>query len=101
MRSLSLVNNYVLSIQPSQKKAEKKEKKKAEGGEKGGKGKKAEEEGPVDVSRLDFRVGRIVSAKKHPDADSLYVEEVRRCLTANTGSGCCLFYRFFHTYLMH
>lgn len=34
------------------------------------------EEAPIDVSRLDFRVGRIVSAKKHPDADSLYVEEV-------------------------
>ncbi|XP_075716710.1 aminoacyl tRNA synthase complex-interacting multifunctional protein 1 isoform X2 [Rhinoderma darwinii] len=31
---------------------------------------------PVDVSRLDLRVGCIISAKKHPDADSLYVEEV-------------------------
>lgn len=31
---------------------------------------------PVDVSRLDMRVGRIVSAAKHPDADSLYVEQV-------------------------
>uniref|UniRef100_A0A1E1XUU5 Putative trna-binding protein n=1 Tax=Amblyomma sculptum TaxID=1581419 RepID=A0A1E1XUU5_AMBSC len=31
---------------------------------------------PVDVSRLDLRVGRIVSAVKHPDADSLYVEQV-------------------------
>ncbi|XP_061108079.1 aminoacyl tRNA synthase complex-interacting multifunctional protein 1-like [Conger conger] len=30
----------------------------------------------VDVSRLDLRVGRIITAKKHPDADSLYVEEV-------------------------
>ncbi|KAK3886751.1 hypothetical protein Pcinc_009126 [Petrolisthes cinctipes] len=60
----------------SEKKADKKEKKKIDGGEKGGKGKKAEDEGPVDVSRLDFRVGRIVSAKKHPDADTLYVEEV-------------------------
>ncbi|OCT99913.1 hypothetical protein XELAEV_18005697mg [Xenopus laevis] len=30
----------------------------------------------VDVSRLDLRVGCIISAKKHPDADSLYVEEV-------------------------
>lgn len=30
----------------------------------------------VDVSRLDFRVGRIITAKKHPDADSLYVEDV-------------------------
>lgn len=62
------------------KKAEKKEKKKAEGGEKkgggGGGDKKAEAEAPVDVSRLDFRVGRIVSAEKHPDADALYVEQV-------------------------
>jgi aminoacyl tRNA synthase complex-interacting multifunctional protein 1 len=31
---------------------------------------------PADVSRLDFRVGRIITAKKHPDADGLYVEEV-------------------------
>ncbi|XP_030046636.1 aminoacyl tRNA synthase complex-interacting multifunctional protein 1 isoform X2 [Microcaecilia unicolor] len=31
---------------------------------------------PVDVSCLDLRVGCIVTAKKHPDADSLYVEEV-------------------------
>lgn len=30
----------------------------------------------VDVSRLDFRVGRIVRAWKHPDADTLYCEEV-------------------------
>ncbi|XP_061626760.1 aminoacyl tRNA synthase complex-interacting multifunctional protein 1a [Phyllopteryx taeniolatus] len=30
----------------------------------------------VDVSRLDLRVGRIVTADKHPDADSLYVEQV-------------------------
>ncbi|XP_075400074.1 aminoacyl tRNA synthase complex-interacting multifunctional protein 1 isoform X2 [Tenrec ecaudatus] len=31
---------------------------------------------PVDVSRLDLRIGCITTAKKHPDADSLYVEEV-------------------------
>ena len=31
---------------------------------------------PMDVSRLDMRVGHIVSAKKHPDADGLYVEDV-------------------------
>ena len=30
----------------------------------------------VDVSRLDFRVGKIVQVEKHPDADSLYVEQV-------------------------
>merc|ERR1711937_695050 len=38
--------------------------------------KTSEPEGPVDVGRLDMRVGHIRSAKKHPDADSLYVEEV-------------------------
>ncbi|XP_055780024.1 aminoacyl tRNA synthase complex-interacting multifunctional protein 1a isoform X3 [Salvelinus fontinalis] len=35
-----------------------------------------QEEAKVDVSRLDMRVGRIVMAEKHPDADSLYVEQV-------------------------
>ncbi len=29
-----------------------------------------------DVTRMDIRVGRIVSCEKHPDADSLYVEQV-------------------------
>jgi len=33
-------------------------------------------EGPIDVSRLDFRIGRIVEVSKHPDGDSLYVEKV-------------------------
>ncbi|XP_067943989.1 aminoacyl tRNA synthase complex-interacting multifunctional protein 1-like [Watersipora subatra] len=31
---------------------------------------------PVDVSRLSLKVGKIVDVKKHPDADSLYVETV-------------------------
>lgn len=35
-----------------------------------------QEDARVDVSRLDMRIGRIVTAKKHPDADALYVEEV-------------------------
>ena len=30
----------------------------------------------VDISRLDMRVGKIVAVEKHPDADSLYVEQV-------------------------
>lgn len=30
----------------------------------------------VDVSRVDLRVGLITTAKKHPDADSLYVEDI-------------------------
>lgn len=29
----------------------------------------------VDVSKLDMRIGRILNANRHPDADSLYVEE--------------------------
>ncbi|XP_046901371.1 aminoacyl tRNA synthase complex-interacting multifunctional protein 1a isoform X2 [Hypomesus transpacificus] len=52
------------------KKAEKK------GGEKQKAGGPLQEEAKVDVSRLDLRVGRIVTAEKHPDADSLYVEQV-------------------------
>lgn len=36
----------------------------------------SQDEPKVDVSRLDLRVGRIVTAEKHPDADSLYVEQV-------------------------
>jgi len=31
---------------------------------------------PVDVSRLDIRVGKIVDVKKHESADSLYVEQI-------------------------
>merc|ERR1740129_1776102 len=38
--------------------------------------KKEVEEAPVDVGRLDMRVGHIRKATKHPDADALYVEEV-------------------------
>lgn len=59
-------------------KADKKEKKPANDGEpKAKKGKnEPAAEGKMDVSRLDFRVGQIVDVKKHPDADSLYIEEV-------------------------
>lgn len=55
----------------SDKKVEKKKKEKPE--------KKPQapiEEANVDVGRLDMRVGLIKTAKRHPDADSLYVEEV-------------------------
>ncbi|XP_022733672.1 methionine--tRNA ligase, cytoplasmic-like isoform X1 [Durio zibethinus] len=30
----------------------------------------------ISITRLDIRVGRIIKAQKHPDADSLYVEEI-------------------------
>lgn len=36
----------------------------------------ATEEAPIDVGRLDLRVGRIVEIALHPDADSLYVEKI-------------------------
>ncbi|XP_063740127.1 aminoacyl tRNA synthase complex-interacting multifunctional protein 1a [Eleginops maclovinus] len=52
--------------------------KKRGGGEKAEKKPAApsQEDAKVDVSRLDMRVGRIITAEKHPDADSLYVEQV-------------------------
>jgi len=31
---------------------------------------------PIDASRLNMKIGRIVNVKKHEDADGLYVEEV-------------------------
>lgn len=46
----------------------KKEKKTSSGGGAGG-------STTVDVSRLDFKIGRILSVERHPDADSLYVEQ--------------------------
>lgn len=30
----------------------------------------------IDITRFDLRVGKIVSVEKHPDADSLYVEQI-------------------------
>lgn len=35
-----------------------------------------EEEPKNDMSRFDLRVGRIISARKHPEADKLYIEEI-------------------------
>ena len=31
---------------------------------------------PVDVTAVDMRIGRIIGVEKHPDADSLYVEQI-------------------------
>ena len=70
------LKNSILD-KPEKKEKPKKEKKVGGGGGGGGGGGKgAEPEAPVDIGRLDLRVGHIRSAKKHPDADSLYVEEV-------------------------
>ncbi|KAF2356402.1 tRNA-binding domain [Trinorchestia longiramus] len=62
------------SAKAPQEKKPKKEKA-AKKDESGGK-KAADDDVPVDVRRLDFRVGRIIKAEKHPDAESLYVEQI-------------------------
>lgn len=36
----------------------------------------SEIEAPVDVGRLDMRVGKIIEIVKHPSADTLYVEKI-------------------------
>lgn len=39
-------------------------------------GDKATAEAPVDIGRLDLRIGKIVDVQRHPDADSLYLEKI-------------------------
>lgn len=58
--------------------AERKEKPKKEKKPKADKagGDAGEDDKPVDVSRLNMRIGKIVEVEKHSDADSLYVEKV-------------------------
>ncbi|KAM6313686.1 aminoacyl tRNA synthase complex-interacting multifunctional protein 1 [Aegotheles albertisi] len=76
-----------ITLSPGSKdqiKGENEEKKKKEKVEKKGEKKEKKQQPasghsdakPVDVSCLDLRVGCIITAKKHPDADTLYVEEV-------------------------
>ena len=60
--------------EPEQKPGKKAEKPKKEKPKKEAAAK--EEPLPVHVGRLDMRVGLIRTAKRHPDADALYVEEV-------------------------
>ena len=51
--------------------------KKKGGGGMGGSGKVLDRSGNVEpVTRLDIRVGKIVSCEKHPDADALYLEQI-------------------------
>lgn len=55
--------------------ADKNEKKKAAKPAAGSKN-KSTPEAEVTIARLDIRVGLITKVQKHPDADSLYVEEI-------------------------
>lgn len=71
---------------PQKEKKEKKEKNKdtavaqAEGSKKKGgaapANKPAEDDGEPVPSMIDMRVGHIIDVKKHPDADSLYIEQI-------------------------
>ena len=45
---------------------------------------KKADDGGIDVGRLDMKVGLIRTAKKHPDADSLYVEDFFQGVTFQT-----------------
>jgi len=69
-----VANGSAKEASPPAQQPPKKEKAAKKGG--GGAKKAPAEEAPVDVSRLDFRVGRIVEAQRHPDAESLYVEQI-------------------------
>ncbi|XP_020830393.1 aminoacyl tRNA synthase complex-interacting multifunctional protein 1 isoform X2 [Phascolarctos cinereus] len=86
--SENLIQSVSAPVLPSGTKGEggdEEEKKKKENTEKKGEKKEkkqkqpaaaAPDSKPIDVSLLDLRIGCIIAAKKHPDADSLYVEEV-------------------------
>ncbi|XP_074128941.1 aminoacyl tRNA synthase complex-interacting multifunctional protein 1 isoform X2 [Sminthopsis crassicaudata] len=82
--SENLMQSVSAPVLPSGTKGEEEKKKKENMSNKGEKKEKkqkhpaatAPDSKPVDVSLLDLRVGCIITAKKHPDADSLYVEEV-------------------------
>ncbi|KAG0629078.1 hypothetical protein M758_1G075200 [Ceratodon purpureus] len=68
-----------LSVSNTNKAAAEKDTKAKKGGKAAASGKKTPavvKDLPVDVSRLDIRVGLITDVKKHPDADSLYVEQI-------------------------
>jgi len=60
----------------SEKRQEKKEKKEKKEKAPAPPAASAEDAGQSDVSKLDIRVGLIISAEQHPDAEKLYVEKV-------------------------
>lgn len=59
-----------------QEPAAKKEKKEKEAKKSNEKSAAPSDNVAIDVSKLDFRIGKIIDINKHPDADSLYVEKI-------------------------
>ncbi|XP_063362978.1 aminoacyl tRNA synthase complex-interacting multifunctional protein 1 [Cydia amplana] len=68
------VNN--LPVQPESEPAPKKEKKEKDTSKKAKPSAPPAADSPVTVGKLDFRIGKIIDINKHPDADSLYVEQI-------------------------
>ncbi|THV05314.1 nucleic acid-binding protein [Dendrothele bispora CBS 962.96] len=56
--------------------ASKKDSGKKDAGKKGGNKPAPEDEGEPVPSMIDLRVGHIIDVQKHPDADSLYIEQI-------------------------
>lgn len=46
------------------------------GGKQKGSATTKEPERPIDISRLDLRIGKIIEVDRHPDADALYLEKI-------------------------
>ncbi|XP_078065547.1 aminoacyl tRNA synthase complex-interacting multifunctional protein 1a isoform X3 [Mustelus asterias] len=63
-------------VSENKKKKDKPDKKPDKKGEKKQTAGGGDDSKPIDVSRLDLRIGRIITAKKHPDADTLYLEDI-------------------------
>ncbi|XP_059226535.1 aminoacyl tRNA synthase complex-interacting multifunctional protein 1 isoform X2 [Stomoxys calcitrans] len=62
--------------EPKAPKEKKAKKEKPEGAKKDAASVAAATELPIDVGRLDMRVGKIIEVGRHPDADSLYLEKI-------------------------
>ncbi|XP_063381691.1 aminoacyl tRNA synthase complex-interacting multifunctional protein 1 [Cydia fagiglandana] len=75
-RATSTVKVDNLPVQPESEPAPKKEKKEKETSKKAKPSAPPAANSPVTVSKLDFRIGKIIEINKHPDADSLYVEQI-------------------------
>ncbi|XP_063534942.1 aminoacyl tRNA synthase complex-interacting multifunctional protein 1 [Cydia strobilella] len=75
-RATSTVKVDNLPVQPESEPAPKKEKKEKDTSKKAKPSAAPAADSPVTVGKLDFRIGKIVEINKHPDADSLYVEQI-------------------------
>ncbi|XP_033118019.1 aminoacyl tRNA synthase complex-interacting multifunctional protein 1-like isoform X1 [Anneissia japonica] len=71
-----VANEPAPPVTPVQKAGESKPKKEKKEKKGGGKPPEKKDDVPVTISAMDLRIGKIVGVKRHPDADSLYVEDI-------------------------